>query len=126
MLLLVHYIEDLLKGIPGVLPYFDDVLIFAATEEQLCKHLRLVLERLSESGIRANKNKCIFKTKAVEFLGFVIDASGIHPSASKVRAIHEAPHPKNETEPQAFLGPLNFYHSFLKDKATIAEPLHRL
>ncbi|GBN18772.1 Transposon Ty3-G Gag-Pol polyprotein [Araneus ventricosus] len=93
-----NFIEDLLKGIPGVLLYFDDVLIFAATEEQLCNHLRLVLERLSKSGIRANKNKCIFKTKAVEFLGFVIDASGIHPSDSK----------------------------FLKEKATIAEPLHRL
>ncbi|GBN52888.1 Transposon Tf2-11 polyprotein [Araneus ventricosus] len=121
-----NFIEDLLKGIPGVFPYFDDVLIFAATEEQLCNHLRLVLERLSESGIRANKNKCIFKTKAVEFLGFVIDASGIHPSDSKVRAIHEAPRPKNKIELQAFLGLLNFYHSFLKDKATIAEPLHRL
>ncbi|GBO28222.1 Transposon Ty3-G Gag-Pol polyprotein [Araneus ventricosus] len=96
------------------------------TEEQLCNHLRLVLERLSQSGIRANKNKCIFKTKAVEFLGFVIDASGIHLSDSKVRAIHEALRPKNKTELQAFLGLLNFYHSFLKDKATIAEPLNRL
>ncbi|GBM29413.1 Uncharacterized protein K02A2.6 [Araneus ventricosus] len=96
------------------------------TEEQLCNHLRLVLERLSESGIRANKNKCIFKTKAVEYLGFVMNASGIHPSDSKVRAIHEAPRPKNKTELQAFLGLLNFYHSFLKDKATIAEPLYRL
>ncbi|KRX18868.1 Uncharacterized protein T07_3375, partial [Trichinella nelsoni] len=27
---------------------------------------------------------------------------------------------------QAFLGLLNFYHSFLKNKATVAEPLHRL
>ncbi|GBM67237.1 Transposon Ty3-G Gag-Pol polyprotein [Araneus ventricosus] len=121
-----NFIEDLLKGISGVLPYFDDVLIFAATDEQLCNHLLLVLERLSESGIRDNKNKCIFKTKAVEFLGFVIDASGIHPSDSKVRAIHEAPRPKNKTKLQAFLGLLNFYHSFLKDKATIAEPLHQL
>ncbi|GBN30968.1 Transposon Ty3-G Gag-Pol polyprotein [Araneus ventricosus] len=78
-----NFTEDLLKRIPGVLPYFDDVLIFAATEEQLCNYLRLVLERLSESGIRANKNKCKFKTKAVEFLDFVIDASGIHLSDSK-------------------------------------------
>ncbi|GBO18362.1 Uncharacterized protein K02A2.6, partial [Araneus ventricosus] len=51
-----NFIEDLLKGIPGVLPYFDDVLIFAATEEQLCNHLHLVQEHLSESGIQANKN----------------------------------------------------------------------
>ncbi|GBL75295.1 hypothetical protein AVEN_194516-1 [Araneus ventricosus] len=78
-------IEDLLRGIPCVLPYYDDVLIFAATEEELCKHLHLVLEHLSESGIRANKTKCIFKTKAVDF-----------------------------------------WVTFLKDKATIAEPLQQL
>ncbi|GBN43135.1 Retrovirus-related Pol polyprotein from transposon opus [Araneus ventricosus] len=119
-----NFRKGLLKGIACVLPYFYDVLIFAATEEQLCKHLRPVQERLSESGIRANKNKCIFKTK--EFLGFVIDASGIYLSVSNVRAINEAPRPKNKTELQAFLGQHNFCHNCLKDKATIAEPLHLL
>ncbi|CAL1271012.1 unnamed protein product [Larinioides sclopetarius] len=38
-----NFLEDLLKGISGVMPYFDAVLIFASTEEQLCQHLRLVL-----------------------------------------------------------------------------------
>ncbi|KFD64029.1 hypothetical protein M514_23739 [Trichuris suis] len=55
-----------------------------------------------------------------------IDASGIHPSASKLEAIHKAPAPQNQQELQAFLGLLNFYNSFLRDKATVAEPLHRL
>ncbi|GBO34764.1 Transposon Tf2-9 polyprotein, partial [Araneus ventricosus] len=49
----------------------------------------------------------------------------IHPSTSKVRPIHEAQEPKNKTE-QVSLGLLNFYRSFLKDKAIITESLHRL
>ncbi|XP_026569425.1 uncharacterized protein K02A2.6-like [Pseudonaja textilis] len=57
---------------------------------------------------------------------FQIDASGIHPVESKVKAIHEAPIPTNKTELQAFLGLLNFYASFLPHKASVAEPLHRL
>ncbi|KRY60377.1 Transposon Ty3-G Gag-Pol polyprotein [Trichinella britovi] len=57
---------------------------------------------------------------------FEIDATGIHPAKAKVQAIQDAPTPKNKQQLQAFLGLLNFYHSFLKDKATVAEPLHRL
>lgn len=114
----------MLKGIPGVLPYFGDALIFAVSEEELCNRLRTVLERLSKSRIHANKRKCIFNIKAVEFLGYVIDADGIHPSESKVKAIHEASPPKNKTKLQAFLGLLNFCNSFLR--ATVGEPLLRL
>ncbi|KAG8176462.1 hypothetical protein JTE90_025031 [Oedothorax gibbosus] len=45
---------------------------------------------------------------------------------SKVEAIHAAPIPTDKQQLQAFLGLINFYHSFLKGKASIAEPLHRL
>ena len=37
-------------------------------------------------------------TKSVEYLGHVIEASGHHPSRSKVKAIKEAPEPTNNTE----------------------------
>lgn len=62
----------------------------------------------------------------VEFLGYLIDGNGIQPTASKLRAIKEAPKPKTKAELQAFLGLLNFYGIFLKQKVTIAEPLHKL
>lgn len=62
----------------------------------------------------------------VEFLGFLIDSKGIHPTPSKVNTIKKAPAPKDKTELQAFLGLLNFYSIFLPHKASVAEPLHRL
>lgn len=61
----------------------------------------------------------------MEFLGFVIDKNGVHPSIEKVKAIHDALVPTNKQELQAFLGLLNFYQ-ILENKATVAEPLHRL
>ncbi|XP_026582358.1 uncharacterized protein K02A2.6-like, partial [Pseudonaja textilis] len=51
---------------------------------------------------------------------------GIHPTEGKIKAIKEAPKPRNKTELQAFLGLINFYNVFLPQKATAAEPLHRL
>ncbi|XP_060542061.1 uncharacterized protein K02A2.6-like [Pantherophis guttatus] len=118
--------ERLLQGVPGVVPYFDDVLISGDSRTQLLERLRLVLQRFKAKGLRVRRDKCIIGVQEVEFLGFLIDSTGIHPTKSKVEAIHEAPSPKNKTELQAFLGLLNFYAIFLKQKATVAEPLHRL
>lgn len=59
-------------------------------------------------------------------MGHVIDAKGLHPSESKVRAIRDAPTPTNVTELKSFLGLLNYYHKFLPDLATLLAPLHQL
>ncbi|KAG8174022.1 hypothetical protein JTE90_008260 [Oedothorax gibbosus] len=82
--------------------------------------------RLKKAGLRAKKEKCLFGVPEVEFLGFRVDKTGIHPSKGKVEAIRAAPKPENKQQLQAFLGLVNFYHSFLPNKASIAEPLHRL
>lgn len=62
----------------------------------------------------------------VDFLGFTVDADGIHPAGDKIWAINEASEPKSKVDFQVFLGLLNFYHAFLPHKAVVAEPLHRL
>ncbi|KRX54109.1 Uncharacterized protein T09_7795, partial [Trichinella sp. T9] len=118
-------IDQLTKGIPGVLPYFDDILIAAKDESILAKRLATLLKRFYDAGLRLNAEKCKFCLRRIEFLGFDIDVSGIHPSKQKVAAIHNTPQPRNKKELQTFLGLLNFYHSFLRNKATVAEPLHR-
>eukprot|EP00079_Xenopus_tropicalis_P023325 XP_012815654.2 PREDICTED: LOW QUALITY PROTEIN: uncharacterized protein K02A2.6-like [Xenopus tropicalis] len=79
-----------------------------------------------DAGLKLKKEKCVFGVPSVDFLGYKVDAHGIHPTDTKVKGFHEAPFPKNKQELQAFLGLLNFYHPFLKDKATVVEPLHRL
>lgn len=73
-----------------------------------------------------SRKKCIIIVPEVEFQGFRVSAVLILPTCRKVAAIHEAQPPKNKQELQAFLGLLNFYHSFPKGKATVAKPLHHL
>ncbi|XP_026556264.1 uncharacterized protein K02A2.6-like, partial [Pseudonaja textilis] len=118
--------ERLLQGIKGVVPYFDDVLIAAPTKNQLEKRLRTVLQRFKNAGLKVKKEKCQLCTERVEFLGYLLDKQGIHPTEKKLAAIKNASRPKNKTDLQAFLGLINFYNIFLPQKATVAEPLHRL
>nr|XP_044248554.1 uncharacterized protein LOC123002452 [Drosophila takahashii] len=114
-------IESILQNIPGVLPYFDDIIIIAKSEEELASRLNQVLSRLDHAGLRLRKDKCEFGVPTVEFLGFKIDALGIRPSISKVEAIQNAPIPKDKKGLQGFIGLVNFYHAFLPHKAIVLD-----
>ncbi|CAK1578403.1 unnamed protein product [Parnassius mnemosyne] len=116
----------LLAGIPGVAVLIDDIIISGRTLTEMTQRLEIVLDRIERAGLRLNKDKCKFAKRRVEFLGFVIDADGIHPAQSKVESILKTPEPKNIQQLQAFLGLYNFYERFIPHKATILEPLHRL
>lgn len=116
----------LLAGIPGVAVLIDDVIISGRTMAEMTQRLDIVLQRIDKAGLRLNKNKCKFAKERVEFLGFIIDADGIHPAPSKVESVFNTPEPKNVQQLQAFLGLYNFYERFIPHKATILEPLHRL
>lgn len=78
------------------------------------------------ASLKLKKQKCRFGVPRVEFLGCLINSTGIHPTPSTVEAIKKVPTSTNKTELQAFLGLLNFYSVFLPHKASVAEPLHRL
>ena len=62
----------------------------------------------------------------MEYLGHRIDEKGIHTSAKKVKAIVEAPSPRNLQELRSFLGLLNYYAKFLPKLASTLHPLHLL
>ena len=87
--------EQMLRDIPGVVVYIDDILVTGPTEAEHLRSLGEVLKRLAKTGLRAKKHKCQFMQPQVVFLGHVIDDKGIHPVPSKVKAIQDAPRPKN-------------------------------
>ncbi|XP_060116324.1 uncharacterized protein K02A2.6-like, partial [Heteronotia binoei] len=83
--------DALLKGIPGVQPFFDDVLVAAPDPEEFGNRLREVLCRFQAAGLKVKREKCLLGVPRVEFLGFAVDAAGIHPTEEKTRAIVKAP-----------------------------------
>lgn len=118
--------EGLLQDIPGVVVYLDDILVTGVTQESHLKTLDEVLVRLKEAGLRLKRGKCTFLADEVEYLGHKVDAQGLHPTEIKVKAIEEAPEPRNITELKAYLGLLNYYNKFLPNLATLLAPLHLL
>ena len=119
-------IETLLKDLPGVVAYIDDLLVTGSNKEQHLQNLDRVMTRLESAGVTLKRSKCVFLTPSVEYLGHVIDKEGLHPSQEKVRAIQEAPEPTNVSELKSFLGLINYYSKFMSNLACILSPLYRL
>ena len=116
-------IEAVTHDIKKVRIFFDDLLVFASTFEELILTLDGLLTRLREHGLRLNRAKCIFAAHAVEMLGHKIDAQGIHKSDTHIAAIRDAPKPSTPDELELFIGKTTYYSAFIPDLATIARPL---
>ena len=104
--------ERLLQNIPGVVVYIDDVLITGKTDEDHLQSLETVLKRMEDAGMLLMKDKCCFMTKSVSYLGYIIDAEGLHPTKDKLQAIRDAPSPKNLTQLKSYLGLLSYLADF--------------
>ena len=118
--------ENVLRDLKNTIVYIDDILVTGRSEEDHIKNLKLVLTRLQDAGLRLRKNKCLFMKPSVTYLGYQIDKAGIHPVPEKVKAIQDAPPPKNVHELKAYLGLLNYYSKFLPNLSQKLRSLYQL
>ena len=118
--------ENLLQGIPRVCVYLDDILVTGSTEEEHLAKLAEVLSRLGTAGMRLKREKCTFMLGSVSYLGHVISNEGLSTGNLKVKAIVDAPDPKDFSELRSFLGMVNYYGKFLTNLATTLAPLYNL
>ena len=119
-------IEGILRGIPRVCIYLDDILVTGATEKEHLETLDTVLTRLQEAGLKLRREKCAFLLPAVQYLGHQISAEGLRPTDDKIRAVMEAPAPRNVSQLRSFLGLVNYYAKFLPQLSSTLAPLYRL
>ena len=105
--------------------YIDDVLISGPIDKHL-KLLEEVLKRMKEAGLKLCQDKCSFMSPSVTYLGYKIDAEGLHPLPEKIEAIVEAPSPTNVTQLKSYLGLLSYYSRFLPNLTFTLSPLYRL
>ena len=114
------------SGPDFVAVYIDDILVFSPTLEQHLSHLRAVIERISEAGLKLKPSKCLFVRSEVEYLGHLITPEGLKPNSRLVAAVRDFPRPTNVSGVRRFLGLSSYYRRFIRNFAKIAEPLREL
>ena len=88
-----RFIDQVLRGLPFVFAYIDDLLVASSSREEHYSHLKELFQRLDEFGLVVNPDKCTFGVESVEFLGHHVSAKGVSPLPEKVNAIVDFPVP---------------------------------
>lgn len=106
--------------------YLDDIVIFSKTFEDHMKHLEQVLQKLREAGLKLKPRKCSIAQERLQYLGHIVDSSGVRPDPANVEALTTYPPPKHVKGVQQFLGICGYYRRFIPDYTTISKPLTAL
>ena len=120
--------ETVLSGLHWqiCLIYLDDIIIFGKTFGDMINNLEMVLQRFEMAELKLRPQKCQLFQKEVEFLGHIINESGVNTDPKKIECIADWPIPRNVREVRSFLGLCGYYRRFIANYSHIAKPLTRL
>ncbi|GJY04499.1 putative reverse transcriptase domain-containing protein [Tanacetum coccineum] len=106
--------------------FIDDILVYSKDEEEHEKHLKINLELLKKERLYAKFLKCDFWLDSVQFIGHVIDRSGVHVDPAKIKAIKSWAEPTTLTEVRQFLRLVGYYQRFIEGFSLIFKLLTKL
>ena len=117
---------SILDGVPGVVCQTDDVLIFGKTEQEHDERLDTVLRRFQDSQLTLNVEKCVFKTRSVKYVGFIIGPDGVRVDPEKLSAFVDMEPPSDVSGVRRILGVINHMGKFSSNLAEYTKPLRDL
>lgn len=110
------------------IPYLDDIIVFSKTFDEHVEHVRTVLRRLREHGVKLKPRKCnLFKTE-VSFLGRIISKDGYRMDPKGTQAVVALKDAKPGTvgEVRKLAGLLSYYRRCIPNFAKTAKPIYDL
>jgi Reverse transcriptase (RNA-dependent DNA polymerase) len=114
--------SDMIEGCM-VIVYMDNILIFANNQEDLQKHMKMVLQRLWEHDLFLKPKKCKFNKTTMKYLRLIIQKGKLSMDPVKLSGIRDWPTPNMVKQVRGFLGFANFYRRFIKKFSELVLPL---
>jgi transposase InsO family protein len=112
--------DYVMRGLPGIITYIDDILAHAPSFGQHLADLRQCFSRLRQYNLKLNLDKCQFGTRNVPYLGFTLTSEGVKPGEEKLMAVKNFPIPVTEKNIREFTGLANYFRHMIPNYALIA------
>jgi len=94
--------------------------------EELTGRLCTNLNRLREVGLKVKPSEYALFNRDIEFLRHLVSVNCVDPVSDKLHTIRDWPIPHCLRDVRAFFGLASYYRRFVRNFASIAEPLTRL
>ena len=120
--------ETCLSGLRNQIcvPYLDVIVVFSPSFNDHIEHLRKVLERLKDHGVKLKPKKCTMFKREVVFLGRVVSGKGYNLDPSTIVPIarlKESP-PQTVNEVRKLMGFLNYCRRYIENFSNIAKQIY--
>ncbi|XP_058463779.1 uncharacterized protein K02A2.6-like [Malaya genurostris] len=118
--------ENVFRGVKGLVVYMDDLLVHGETEEAHDTTLREVMTRIETMNMKVNTQKSIIGTNNLDFLGYHISENGIHITDAKLEAIRNLQPPVTVSDLRSLLGLINFLGRFVPNLSDLTFHMRQL
>ena len=95
-------IQNVLSDCEGARNMTDDIIIHADFVEEHDRRLEKVLSTLQVNWLTLSPNKCVYRMRELEFMGFLLSEKGMGPTSAKVEAVKNAQRPNQQQRSEAF------------------------
>ncbi|XP_070174500.1 uncharacterized protein [Littorina saxatilis] len=106
--------------------FFDDILVHSCSFSAHLKHVRGVLQKLSQFNLTAKPSKILTGCRSLEFLGHIVGEGMLRPQEEKIQKILAIPTPTTKKQVRSLLGLLSFYRRYVAGFATLTAPISDL
>ena len=123
-----HLVRKALGPLYGtkVVVLIDDLLVMAATPQEMVATTNEVLQRLRRYGIRLRRSKTVWAVPEVKYIGRIYDGEKVRADPDKIRALVKMKAPRNKKEVMTFLGMVQYQESHVPGLSVVAAPLNKL
>ena len=106
--------------------YLDDIIIWGASINELTQRLEKILQRAQKYNIIFNPEKCRFGMSEVEYVGHVINSTGLSFTQAKRDKVENFRLPTTVKEMKSFLGLASYFRDHVRDFTTLSHPLREM
>ena len=118
-------IKQLFMNEDGIDSFFDDVLVWGQTEEELEERCRRCLDIARKANLKFRKEKTVMSQSEVKYLGHVLSAEGTRADPDKTKAI-KALKITDVKSLQRYLGMVTYLGKYIPHLSDLTAPLREL